>query len=135
LEHLVWSESLSIGLDQLDDQHKKMVGILNALQEAISQGSQKPDVERVIADLLSYTRYHLSFEERQMVVAAYPGLSDHQREHRGLVAQIEIYALQVNDRQPLAAIKLLKFVNQWWSRHLATSDRAYGEFELARKAA
>ena len=86
---MVWSDSLSVGIDQIDLQHMRLVEILSTLHEAMLRGSHKQDLTRVMADLLSYTRYHFSFEEKLMVVAGYPGLQEHQRKHQGMVAQVD----------------------------------------------
>lgn len=132
---MVWSDKLSVGVDQIDLQHQRLVQILNTLHEAMLRGSYKADLERVMVDLLSYTRYHFSFEEKLMVVAAYPGLQEHQRKHQAMVAQVEGYARQVVEGRALVSIKLLEFLKQWLSQHIMETDRQFGEFEVARKAA
>lgn len=132
---MVWSESLSVGVDQIDLQHQRLVGILNTLHEAMLRGSQKQDLERVMVDLLSYTRYHFSFEEKLMVVAGYPGLEEHQRKHQAMVAQVDGYAKQVVEGRALVSIKLLEFLKQWLSQHILETDREFGAYEAARRAA
>ena len=132
---MVWSDNLSVGVDQIDRQHKRLVEILNALHEAMLRGSHKQDLDRVMVDLLSYTRYHFGFEERLMVVAAYPDLPEHHREHQALVAQVSGYAQQVAEGRALVSIRLLKFLKQWWSQHIMETDQKFGEFEAARKSA
>lgn len=129
-----WSDSLSVGVDQIDRQHQWLVRILNSLHEAMVLGSHKRDLDRVIADLMSYTQYHFSFEEKLMVVAAYPGLQDHQKEHQTLVAELEDYAQQLEDGRALVSIKLLEFLKQWLSHHITETDRQFGDFEVARLA-
>jgi hemerythrin len=135
LVFMIWSDNLSVGVDQIDIQHKRLVEILNTLHEAMLRGSQKQDLERVMMDLLSYTRYHFSFEEKLMVVAAYPDLAAHQRKHQAMVAQVSGYAQQVAEGRALVSIKLLDFLKQWLSQHIQETDRQFGEFEVARKAA
>ena len=130
-----WSGALSVGVDQIDTQHKKLVEILNTLHEARLRGSRKQDLDRVMVDLLSYTRYHFGFEERMMVVAAYPELPEHHREHQALVAQASGYVQEVAEGRALVSIRLLKFLKQWLSQHIMETDRKFGEFEVARRAA
>lgn len=131
---MVWNDNLSVGVDQIDLQHKRLVEILNALHEAMLRGSHKQDLDRVMVDLLSYTRYHFSFEEKLMVVAAYPGLPEHQRKHQEMVAEVSGYAQQVAEGRALVSIKLLIFLKSWLNLHILETDRKFGEFEVARQA-
>ena len=131
---LDWSESLSVGVEQIDRQHKWLVKILNTLHDAMLRGSHKRDLDRVISDLMSYTRYHFSFEEKLMVIAAYPGLQDHRKEHQALVAELEGYSVQLCNGQTLVSIKLLGFLKHWLAHHITEVDRQFGDFEVARHA-
>ena len=77
-----WSEKYSVGIREIDDQHKKLIGLVARLQDAMREGKGKAVLDKVLAELIQYTRTHFAAEERIMQTNGYPDF-----EGAGLVRQ------------------------------------------------
>ncbi|MFZ5929071.1 MAG: bacteriohemerythrin [Acidobacteriota bacterium] len=130
-----WTPALELGVEQMDRQHRQLVRILNELHQAMLAGSQPRDLMRVMEELLLYTKYHFTTEERLMAEAGYPGRKGHRREHQGLTARVEEYADQVLKGRASVSLSVLQFLKEWINGHLLGADREFAEFVKARSRA
>jgi hemerythrin-like metal-binding protein len=66
-------------LEDLDinHQHHELVNKIYKLRDAVNDGESPEVIERVIDDVISYTRFHLEYEERVMDRHGYPDLEWH----------------------------------------------------------
>jgi len=111
---LVWSESLSIGVQELDTDHYRMVEIINKLYEGMVSGQQIEQLSAVLDELIEYTRYHFRHEESYFERAEYPSAAIHHAEHEVLVEQI----LQVRNglaSRPVDELgaELMNYLQSW----------------------
>jgi hemerythrin len=80
-EFIEWSDTLSIGVKEIDDQHRTLVDMLNKLNEAIHGGWGKEARREVIDTLIEYTRVHFATEESLMSISNYPNSKGHKKQH------------------------------------------------------
>lgn len=124
---LEWKESYSVGVPQLDRQHKMLVDLINRLQTADQDGDVMPEV---FDALRTYVREHFRTEEALLERAGYPELAEHRREHQVFVDWLKAvqsaYGLGgaasflIND-------SVVAFLKNWLVSHILVSDRAYAE--------
>lgn len=50
-----WSDSLSVNIAEIDAQHKRLVAMINDLNEAMKQGRGRDVIVRIVDGLVSYT--------------------------------------------------------------------------------
>lgn len=130
-----WTPALEVGLEEMDRQHRQLVKILNELHQAMQAGGRQRDLMRVMDELIQYTKYHFSTEERLMVEAAYPGLPRHKQTHQALTAKVEEYAAGVLKGRATISLSILQFLKEWLNRHILGTDREFAEFVRSRKVA
>ena len=51
-----WSDALSVGIEEIDEQHKMLVDLVNKMHEAIHQRHGSDVVKSILSDLAEYTR-------------------------------------------------------------------------------
>lgn len=122
-----WSQMLSVGVTQFDNEHKKLVDMLNNLHDAMKAGKANDVVGKILDGLISYTGTHFAAEERLMTQHGYPNLTKHKGEHAALVKQ----ALDIQkDFKAGKALpqNLLQFLKDWLMKHIAGEDKQYGPF-------
>lgn len=122
-----WSNLLSVGVTQFDNEHKKLVDILNNLHDAMKEGKGADVIGKTLDSLISYTATHFASEEKLMTQHAYPNLTKHKGEHAALVKQ----ALEIQkDFKAGKALpqNLLQFLKDWLMKHIAGDDKQYGPF-------
>jgi hemerythrin-like metal-binding protein len=83
-----WSDHLSVGVDVIDDQHKKLVSIINRLYDAMKNRKGSEILGDVLSELVDYTKYHFTAEEALMKDNAYPDYQSHKSSHSKLVEKV-----------------------------------------------
>jgi hemerythrin len=131
-----WTQTMSVGIPSIDDDHKVLVGLINQLDDAIKSGGSEQALGSVLDALLDYTTYHFRREEALMQACDYPDLDAHRHTHRVLRIQVahirDRYRLNpdsIHDRQVLA------FLNNWLTSHIMGRDKLYAPFMASRRDA
>lgn len=128
MSYLQWTENLSVGVPRMDDHHKKLVDLINRVFDAMS-GDASSAVDPVLAELLDYTRYHFSEEEKLLEARGYPELEEHREVHRAMVAEVvEMRARRQVDPASVTAAETLDFLSKWLMRHIIGKDLRYRSY-------
>lgn len=124
-----WSERFSVGVAIFDDEHKKLIAIINNLHEAITKGIAMDDLQRISDQLVEYTLMHCRHEEMYFDDWAYPDAVAHTAAHGKLREQVFNYRRQILEKNSMElALEMMDFLRQWLSDHILVEDRKYGEF-------
>lgn len=85
---LTWNEEIySVGIKKMDDQHKVLVGLINALHGQ-KDLKDKAFVEKVFATLVQYTVQHFGDEEKIMKRMAFPDFNMHHKQHEAFIKNV-----------------------------------------------
>ena len=125
---ITWSDTYSIKVPAMDEQHKKLLNIMNELHEAQKQGKSKEVIEKTLKGLVDYTRTHLSAEERFLQQNKYPKLAEHQAIHKNLLASVQKYMDKYKAGESVIAAELNNFLKDWLLKHILNVDMEYGKF-------
>ena len=79
-----WNESLSVGIELIDEQHKMLIKRLNDVAEAIEKSQGPAQIVKTLDFLIDYTHFHFSTEEKHMKANNYPGIKEHLDKHEDL---------------------------------------------------
>ncbi len=125
-----WNESLAVGIDLIDSQHKNWIERFNAVSAAIEnmQGPQR--IAEALTFLGDYTRFHFETEERYMTQYAYPELAQHQAKHEELkktLADLE-EEYEEEGATHILAESIDTFLSNWLVGHITDVDRKFGAF-------
>ena len=85
MRDIVWGQVLSVEVDEIDEDHHKLIDIFNILNHAFAEGESHVYLAAVLEELVNCTVWHFSHEERLMLRHRYPGADEHKAEHRELV--------------------------------------------------
>lgn len=128
MSYLQWTENLSVGVTRMDDHHKTLVELINRVFDAMS-GDASGAVDPVLSELLDYTRYHFSEEEKLLEERGYPELDEHREVHRAMVAEVvEMRARRQADAKSVTAAETLDFLSKWLMRHIIGKDLRYRSY-------
>ncbi|WP_298439455.1 bacteriohemerythrin [Geobacter sp.] len=125
---ITWNDSLSVKVKQFDDQHKKLVDMVNQLFDAMKGGKGSQVLGDILRQLIAYTQTHFAAEERLMKQYAYPDFEAHKKEHNALVMQVLDLQKQFQEGKPVLTQNVMTFLRDWLSRHIQGDDRKYGVF-------
>lgn len=126
-----WEDRFSVGIAEMDEQHKRLVGLLNTFNQALSEGRGKAALYDVLMSLIEYTKQHFRDEEALMEAKGYPGLEEHRQEHKELTGQVVDFAREFNAGNKTITIGLMHFLRDWLVNHIMGEDKKYGDFITA----
>lgn len=124
---LAWSNLFSVGVKDIDDQHKKLVDMANRLNDAMKAGHGKEIVGRILGELVDYTVSHFAFEERLMDKHGYPMSVQHKQEHQELVRTVGEFKRKFERGDAALTAEIMGFLRDWLSRHIMNSDKRFGK--------
>ncbi len=122
----IWDSSLSVGIDVIDGQHKRIVDYINELHDA-NGTKDRQRVSDVIQGLMDYTVTHFTFEEQLMEKACYPISDSHKMVHQSFVERINDYSRQ-HDEGVDVARKLISELRIWLTNHIKNDDMDYAPY-------
>lgn len=123
-----WSDNLSVNIKEIDEQHKKLVGMINELHEAMKQGKGSDVTGKVLAGLIQYVATHFATEEKFMKTHAYPEYLKHKAEHDALTKQAADLQNQFHEGKPVLTVELMSFLKNWLTNHILGTDKKYGPY-------
>lgn len=126
-ELLSWTPDLSVGIEVIDAQHKRIVEYINQLHEARLRGD-KDAIARVIEELVDYTLSHFSFEESMMEEAHYRFLAPHKKVHELFVRRVSEYQqrFKMGEDTAVVAADMQNTLVTWLMNHIKREDMDYG---------
>lgn len=125
---ITWSDTLSVKVKQFDDQHKKLVDMVNQLFDAMKTGKGSQVMGDILKQLIAYTQTHFAAEERLLKQYAYPDFEAHKKEHNTLVMQVLDLQKQFQEGKPVLTQNIMTFLRDWLSKHIQGDDKKYGVF-------
>lgn len=127
-----WTDALSVGIEEVDQQHKALVGMLNDLNAAIHEHHGSAEARKTLDRLAEYTRVHFATEEGVMRLIRYPGFEVHKNQHEHLISEVVSLQEKLDNKQASITFELLHFLKVWLSKHITESDKRFGEFAVSR---
>ncbi len=127
-----WNEGLSVGIKVIDDQHKKLLNVINDLDEAIAAGKGSEIYDALFAELVDYFTQNFSTEEELMLAHDYPGLELHRTLHLDFTAKVRDLSARALKGNNAVSEETLKFLVEWLIHHDIAVDRKLGAFLLER---
>jgi hemerythrin len=125
---MTWSEQLSVNVQLVDDQHKRLVDLVNYLHDAMKQRRGAEALAKTLSELVNYTVYHFSTEEGLFSVHKYPEWLGHKHEHEALTKQAKDLSERCSRGEIMPTTETMTFLRDWLKNHILGSDKKYGPF-------
>ncbi len=130
---IAWDPSLSVGVEEIDEQHRAIITLINAL----GSGKGADDPAMVVATLRflrDYLNGHFDLEMELMLDLGYPQLETHRQQHELFINHVIFFEIEREFGVVTRAVldDLLAFLKDWFFNHIATEDKALGEFVRRR---
>jgi len=123
-----WSDEYSVGIPEIDEQHKVLFQLVNRLSDAIHDRHGSEACQDILAQLTEYTRIHFSLEESLMRMANYSGFGEHKQAHEQLISDVVTLSDKLKTGKAKISFELLHFLRVWLTRHILHSDKDYAAF-------
>ena len=123
--NVTWKEYYSVGDNSLDDEHKRIISMINELYVVLDSASELGALKEVMDRLMEYTTTHLRHEEQVMQECGYPELPA----HRALHDRLRRNAPQLRENTDLVTARdMLRYLKDWWLEHIQGEDKKYTPF-------
>ncbi len=127
MEFFKWQDSFSVGVNDIDEQHKRLIDLINDLAKAMSEGKGRDLIGNIIKELEDYTVYHFDFEEKFMEKNGYSDLESHKKIHQNFVDKIKEFEIKNNEGSLLLSIDIFNFLRDWLKEHILGTDMKYSK--------
>lgn len=128
MEIIEWTESLSVGIAKVDEQHKMLIRMMEELDQAIRNNEESDVIEDVLTNLFNYAQSHFAVEEELFRKYKYPETAQHELEHQRFIAKAFAFKERLSTRRPGLAIELLNFLSSWVHNHIELTDKRYSKY-------
>jgi hemerythrin len=121
-----WKDDYSVGVSRFDNHHKRLFDIANQLHEMMKLGRGADVIEPLLRQLIDYTRYHLTEEEKAMDQIGYSDIVAHKWAHKIFTDQLNEAQAEVDAGKTIfVVIKIAKTVIDWLIHHIYGIDKKY----------
>lgn len=118
-----WTEDLATGNELIDGDHQKLISMVNALFDAMSKGQASDIINKVLNNLIVYTKQHFGREEAEMERIQYMGSISHKTEHAKLIKQVGDLKASLEANQKINVLAVSSFLSDWLRNHILTVDK------------
>lgn len=142
--HIIkWSNDFALGIGEIDEQHKALVGMINALDASTHEEYSPETMRRMLDELNAYVKEHFGFEERLMAGGGCsPELvTRHCGEHAYFRSVLRDLTADFESGRTSITVPLIEYLVHWLLHHIVVVDRAMAhqlnaaEPELAARVA
>lgn len=132
--YIKWNDNYSVGINSIDQQHKKLINLINQLQTAVDYSTGEEFEREALDALVDYTKTHFTYEESLMEQYGYPDYQPHAAEHKKMIKQVEDVLTEYNKDHDKAIAHALSFLKGWLINHINGTDKQYSSFLLEKGA-
>jgi hemerythrin len=122
---ITWTKALSVGIAEIDEQHRELVRLINVLHEAMKAGKGALAVGSTLTALIEYTEHHFATEERLFKETEYPAAMEHNAQHRDFAKKVQGFKAMFDEDIQVGSLEILELLRNWLSDHIKGSDKKY----------
>ena len=123
-----WREEYTVGVKELDDQHRSLLSMINRLLAEQGETYNAAKFPKALSSLIHYAYIHFATEERYLLQVHFPDLEEHIMEHIEFIMKTVGLALRIENSRDELRKELLQYLKGWYSNHVLGTDRNYISF-------
>ncbi|NPV04538.1 MAG: hemerythrin family protein [Syntrophaceae bacterium] len=133
--HVTWTPALSVGIEEIDNQHKELLHRVGVFFEKLRAGGGPGEIPGLFGFLERYVQTHFSLEEQYMTKfytedGGYAEERVHRAEHRAFARDFAAFREEILDNgpSPLLVAEFQRWIANWLVGHIGKTDRALGRY-------
>jgi hemerythrin len=129
-DYIIWSDTYSVGIQLIDDQHKGLIDITNNLFNHVTgnEEEERAFFDGVVQQALDYVKNHFVTEEKCMLATKFPGYSEHKRTHDEFTLTVIKSVNESRNGKSPPLEKFAEFLKEWILSHIAVMDKQYSHY-------
>ncbi len=131
---MIWKESLKIGVERIDSQHKELFTRVNSFLKVVLGNAKEDEKNKKIWETLiflsGYVVLHFKAEEQIQKKNNYPGYKEHCKIHAGFVNELNDFKKKFlkSDFDKSVIYKFSGKILSWLINHVANEDQKIGSY-------
>jgi len=121
---MTWRPDFNLGIDEIDEQHKKIVELINMLNRAFINDEAREKLGSILDEMTDYADYHFQTEETLFSQHLFPFSEEHKRLHENFRVKVSQFKAQFENGLPVT-FRVLGFLRKWLTNHILDVDREY----------
>jgi len=117
-----WKEEFSVGVAEVDFEHKELIELINSLHESARSGAGREAVIEVLGEIYAQIASHFALEEKMMRFTRYPSLLEHKEDHETLLDDLRDIMDEAEDDGTYDEAQLSTDLERWFGDHFRTHD-------------
>jgi len=130
--YIEWRDDYSVGIDSIDQQHKKLINLINQLSTAVDYSTGEEFEREALAELVEYTKTHFVYEEGLMEDNGYPDFEAHRAKHRAMIAEVGVVLAEYEKDHDKAMSHAANYLKEWLINHINGTDKEYSSFLIGK---
>ena len=132
MKNITWDKSLSVDVDEIDEDHRRLVDLFNILSHSVEAGDSEDYIDAVLEELISCTAWHFRHEERLMLLYKYDTLEGHRDEHNDLIKSVRALQEKFHKENKLLTNEDIEYLSNWLTEHILGYDMKLGFYLMDR---
>ncbi len=124
---LKWKNEYSIGVQEIDNQHMKLIELINKLFDAMKQGQANAVIGQILNELSTYASTHFKTEEKYFELFDYMESEKHKEIHQIFVMKITKFKNDFDAGKIALSVSIFNFLKDWLNDHILGEDMKYTE--------
>ncbi|WP_262966819.1 bacteriohemerythrin [Methylobacter psychrophilus] len=125
---ITWSDKLAVGVEIIDQQHQKLVQLINGLHAHMVAGDAPEIMCKVLDRVIEYTGFHFETEEQLMQEYDYPYSTTHKRQHIDLVNTAVSLQEKLKTGNTHITMETMHFLQDWLQHHILETDKKFAAY-------
>ena len=131
-QFIEWKDEYSVGIDSIDQQHKKLLNLINQLQTAVDYSTGDEFEREALDELVDYTKTHFVYEEGLMKDNDYPGFEPHKAQHEKMFKKVEEVLAEYEKDHDTAMSNAAEYLKGWLINHINGTDKEYSSYLIGK---
>ncbi|EKD38905.1 MAG: hypothetical protein ACD_75C00565G0003 [uncultured bacterium] len=123
-----WRDEFSVGVDEMDRQHKKLLTMINRLIEEQHTLTDQKTIAELLDGMIDYAQEHFRAEEFLMAEYDYDRKTWQEMRHKEFIDKTLSFMTAADIGPNILSVALLDFLSSWLVNHILTEDMQYKEF-------
>jgi len=123
-----WENNYSVNINKIDEQHKSWINLINYLHEAMKAGKAKEVLGDILDEVMNYTVYHFTSEEKLFEQYNFPNKVEHKKIHDEFVQRFKKIKQEFENGKNILSIELMTELKNWLTNHILNTDKEYSSF-------
>ncbi len=124
-DFVIWKDEYSVGIESIDEDHKKLLNLINNLQAAVMCNTGEEFERQSLNELMDYTHYHFHREEELMRAHGYIDFEGHKGQHDQMIIQAKVFLDRYEEKGRDALPEVTSYLRLWLLQHINVADMKY----------